>query len=56
MTTISELPFKEIVLWDFEFVSKPGERPDVVCLAWHELRAGRTFSLWRDQLGADATV
>ena len=33
--TLSELPFKEVVLWDFEFVSKPGERPDVVCLAWH---------------------
>ena len=50
--TLNELPFKEIVLWDFEFVSKPGERPDVVCLAWHQLRAGRTFSLWRDQLCA----
>ena len=36
---------------DFEFVSQPGERPDVVCLAAHELRSGRTLRLWRDELG-----
>jgi hypothetical protein len=47
----SELPFEEIWLHDFEFISKPGERPDVVCLAAHELRSGRTLRLWRDQLG-----
>ena len=28
-----------------------GERPDVVCLAAHELRSGRTLRLWRDELG-----
>jgi hypothetical protein len=38
-------------LHDFEFVAKPGERPDVVCLAAHELRSGQTLRLWRDQLG-----
>jgi hypothetical protein len=43
--------FEEVVLADFEFVSKPGERPDVVCLGAHELRSGRTFRLWRNQLG-----
>jgi DNA polymerase family A len=43
--------FEEIVLADFEFVSKPGERPDVVCLGARELRSGRTFRLWRNQLG-----
>jgi DNA polymerase I len=47
--TVSD--FEHIVFADFEFVSKPGERPDVVCLAWHELSAGQTFRLWRDQLG-----
>jgi DNA polymerase I len=47
----TELPFSKIWLHDFEFVSKPGERPDVVCLAAHELRSGRTLQLWRDQLG-----
>jgi DNA polymerase-1 len=42
--------FDEIWLHDFEFVSKPGEIPDVVCLVAHELRSGRTLRLWRDQL------
>jgi hypothetical protein len=50
--TPSELPFDEIWLHDFEFISRPGERPDVVCLVAHELRSGRTLRLWRDQLGA----
>ena len=49
--TPSELPFTEIWLQDFEFVSQPGERPDVVCLAACELRTGRTLRLWRDELG-----
>jgi hypothetical protein len=48
--TPSELPFEEIWLLDFEFISRPGEHPDVVCLAAHELRSGRTLRLWRDQL------
>ena len=52
MTSISELPFDEIWLHDFEFVARPGERPDVVCLAARELRSGRTIRLWRDELGA----
>ena len=43
--------FKHVVFADFEFVAKPGERPDVVCLAWHEAPAGQTHCLWRDQLG-----
>ena len=51
MTSISELPFDEIWLHDFEFIARPGERPDVVCLAARELRSGRTIGLWRDQLG-----
>ena len=36
---------------DFEFIAQPGERPDVVCLAAHELRSRRTLRLWRDELG-----
>jgi DNA polymerase-1 len=46
-----DLPFEEIWLHDFEFVPQPGERPDVVCLAAHELCSGRTLRLWRDELG-----
>src|SRR5215207_8105708 len=53
MPSISELQcFRELVLVDFEFIAAPGERPDPVCLVAHELRSGRRFRLWRDQLGA----
>jgi DNA polymerase I len=40
--------FEQVIFADFEFIAKPGERPDVVCLAWHV--AGQTYRLWRDQL------
>jgi hypothetical protein len=43
--------FDEIVFADFEFIATPGERPDVVCLAWREASTGRTQCLWRDELG-----
>jgi DNA polymerase I len=49
--TPTDLPFEQIWFVDFEFISKPGEHPDVVCLAAHELRSGQTLKLWRDQLG-----
>jgi DNA polymerase-1 len=42
--------FERIIFADFEFISKPGERPDVVCLAWHEWPSRQTYRLWRDQL------
>jgi len=47
-----EIPFREIWLVDFEFVSLPGERPDPMCLVALELRSGRKLRLWRDQFGA----
>jgi hypothetical protein len=43
--------YEEVWLFDFEFVSQPGERPNVVCLAVRELRSGQTLRLWRDELG-----
>jgi DNA polymerase-1 len=43
--------FREIVAADFEFTAPPGERPNPVCMVAHELRSGRRFRLWRDQLG-----
>ncbi len=42
--------FEEIVLWDFEFNGKEGSRPNVVSLVARELRSGRRFRLWHDQL------
>ena len=44
--------FEEIVLVDFEFNGGEGNRPNVVCLVAYELRSGRRFRLWRDQLGS----
>jgi DNA polymerase I len=51
IATISELPFKTVWAYDSEFIAQPGEWPDVVCLAAHELKSGQTIRLWRDQLG-----
>jgi hypothetical protein len=42
--------FPRVVLEDFEFISVPGERPDVVCMVFHDLSTGQTTRLWRDQL------
>jgi DNA polymerase-1 len=52
--TPNELPFDQIWLHDFEFLSRSGERPDVVCLAARELRSGQTLQVWRDALGRQA--
>jgi DNA polymerase I len=49
---IDQLPFSQIWLHDFEFVARPGERPNVICLAARELRSGRRILLRRDQLTA----
>jgi hypothetical protein len=45
--------FEEIVLWDFEFNGKKGNRPTIVSLVAYELRSGRRFRLWYDQLGPE---
>src|SRR4029077_13483827 len=43
--------FEEIWFVDFEFISRPGEHPDVLCLCAYELRTGRRIQLWEGQLG-----
>jgi DNA polymerase I len=48
--------FEEVVLFDFEFNGgarnprNDGNRPSVVCLVAWELRSGRRFRRWHDQL------
>jgi hypothetical protein len=42
--------FPRVILEDFEFISVPGERPDVVCMVFHDLSTGQTTRLWRNQL------
>jgi hypothetical protein len=44
--------YDEVWAVDFEYIARPGERPDVVCLVAIELRSQRTLRLWRDELGA----
>ena len=46
--------FRQVVVVDTEFITTPGNRPIPVCLAAHELRSGRRFRIWRDQLGSSA--
>jgi hypothetical protein len=48
---LDRLPYRELWAVDFEFVAKPGERPDPACLVARELRSGHTIRLWRDQFG-----
>jgi hypothetical protein len=43
--------FREVVLADFEFEARPGDRPVPVCMVAHELRSGRRFRIWQDQFG-----
>jgi hypothetical protein len=35
---------------DAEWIPKPGERPDVLCMTGRELWSGRSFALWCDEL------
>ena len=42
--------FESVWLCDFEFISKPGEKPLPVCMVAYELRSGKRRRLWRDQL------
>ncbi len=42
--------FKEIWLVDFEFIGKPGERQDPVCLVARELLSGRKLRIGWDEL------
>ena len=41
--------FQEVWVCDFEFISKPGERPIPICLVALEIRSGAKLRLWRDQ-------
>ena len=46
------LPFHEVWVLDFEFVSSSGERQRPICLAAHELRSGRKIQMWAEELRA----
>jgi hypothetical protein len=42
--------FEEVRFADFEFNAQAGERPSPVCLVVRELRSGRIFRYWLDEL------
>jgi hypothetical protein len=44
--------FDEVVLGDTEFISRSGELYEPVCVAWKELRSGRSGALRSTELGA----
>lgn len=43
-------PGFRIVTYDFEYVSVEGERPNPVCLVWHDWESGETHRIWQDEL------
>ena len=43
--------FREMVAVDFEFIATAGNRPVPICFVAHELRSGRRFRVWQDQIG-----
>ena len=45
--------FREVILCDFEFISRQGERQIPVCMVAKELRSGRQLRIWEDQFGPD---
>jgi DNA polymerase I len=45
------LPYSEIWVLDFEYISESGHRPLPVCMVANELVSGRSIRLWQDDLG-----
>ena len=53
MSSLSELfaQFEEVWAVDTEFIARPGERYDPICLVARELKSGRLLRLWHNRLG-----
>ncbi len=45
-------PFSEfrVITYDFEYISKDGERPDPVCMVWHDWETDEFHRVWCDEL------
>jgi DNA polymerase I len=46
----SQLPFREVWLYDFEFGQEDGELPKPICLVAHEMNSSKTLRLWESDL------
>ncbi len=44
------LPYRQAWVVDFEFVARPGERPEPICMVARELLSGDLIRLWQDDL------
>ncbi len=44
------LPFGQVWAVDFEFIARPGERPEPICMVARELRSRELIRLWQDEL------
>ncbi len=44
------MPYREIWCCDFEYIATPGNRPLPVCMVALEVRSGRLFRIWQDDL------
>jgi DNA polymerase-1 len=49
---MTEIPFAEVWVCDFEFQAPRGERPTPLCMVAHEVKTGRAIHMWREQLFA----
>ena len=47
---LGHLSFSDVVLVDFEFRARPGERPEPICLVAKSLLGGAVYRLTRDEL------
>lgn len=45
-----------VIVFDTEYISRPGERPILTCLAALELRTGRTWQFWCEELASMTTA
>jgi hypothetical protein len=46
----SQLPFRQVWLYDFEFRQEDGGCPKPICMVAHEVHSSRTLRLWESEL------
>lgn len=47
---VSQLPFREVWSYDFEFRQEEGDHPRPICLVAHELTSSTTIRVWEPEL------
>ena len=44
------LPFSHVIVVDFEYSARDGNRPEVVCMVAKDLKTGEAWRLFQDEL------